>query len=364
MRRPPQLTEVGRCPVTVGIGLLAVGITIAWKSDVNIDRLFMNFRAWHGEYWRTITSILPHVNAFHLIFNLYWLWVFGVLVEETFGSLRMAGLVLALGVGSSVAEHAVSGGGVGLSGVNYGLFGFLWVLSRHDERFWDAVDSQVVALLVGWFFLCIVLTYTKVMAVGNVAHGVGAALGILVGFAVSTEGRRKLLWSGAATVIFASACLASAFGHPILTTYATGGHDLARAAYLEQRAGRNEAAIDLYRRALEQNNREASWWYNLGIAYASLERNEEAHDAYQHAVDLDRGSKDYRHALADCKASLADRSEDSEEAVRLYKEAIALNDQNAMYWTQLGVQYVKLGRMELANDAMEHAMKLFPKVDK
>jgi len=45
-------------------------------------------------------------------------------------------------VGSSAAEFALFQGGIGLSGVGYGLFGLLWVLSWHASDFAGGVDSQ------------------------------------------------------------------------------------------------------------------------------------------------------------------------------------------------------------------------------
>jgi membrane associated rhomboid family serine protease len=65
--------------------------------------------------------------------------------------------------------------------VVYGFFGFLWVLQRRDPRFADAMDDRTAGLFVAWFFLCILLTVSQVLRVGNVAHASGAAIGALVG---------------------------------------------------------------------------------------------------------------------------------------------------------------------------------------
>src|SRR5687767_2713344 len=148
MRRPPPLAAAPRHPVTAGTMLLAAGATLAWWRDA---------------------------DALHLAFNLYWLWVLGTLVEQSFGHVRTALLLVFLAAASGAADFALAEGGVGLSGVGYGLFGMLWVLSRRDPRFAGAVDSGTVALFVTWFFLCIVGTYFGTMNVGNVAHGAGAA---------------------------------------------------------------------------------------------------------------------------------------------------------------------------------------------
>jgi membrane associated rhomboid family serine protease len=153
-----------------------------------------------GELWRLVTSIFPHAGILHLAFNIYWLWVFGTLVEEIFGHLKTAALIVLFAVGSGAWEFALASGGVGLSGVGYGLFGLIWMLSRHDERFKDAIDARTVQLFVGWFFFCIVATVTNTMPVANIAHGTGAVLGILAGLAITlryriTVRRLRQVWA-------------------------------------------------------------------------------------------------------------------------------------------------------------------------
>src|SRR5688572_28158133 len=191
MRYPPPLSAVLRYPVTGGLALLAIAVTAADKNGVDVSALYLDPRFAHGEPWRLVTCILPHAGAFHILFNVYWLWVFGTLVEEAFGHLRFAALVLFLAVTSGAAEFALFSGGIGLSGVGYGLFGMLWVLSttrRRDVRFADAVDQNTVIMFVAWFFICIAGTAAGFMQIGNVAHGAGAVAGALVGLAVARRG--------------------------------------------------------------------------------------------------------------------------------------------------------------------------------
>lgn len=109
-----------------------------------------------------------------------------------FGSLTTAFWLLVFAGGSSVADYDLAEGGVGLSGVGYGLFAFVWILSKCDSRFHDAMPPQVAPLFVAWFFLCIGLTYADVWRVANVAHGAGAALGVLAGLVMSPpQGHRR-----------------------------------------------------------------------------------------------------------------------------------------------------------------------------
>ena len=164
MRPAPKWTEFPRYPVVAGTAILAVVVTIAWWSKLDVSPLFETAMIRRGELWRLITSIFPHTNLLHLAFNIYWLWVFGTLVEQVYGHFRTAALIALFALGSSSFEFAFSLGGVGLSGVGYGLFGFLWVLSRHDERFRDAIDQKTIQLFVIWFFFCIATTVMHIFS--------------------------------------------------------------------------------------------------------------------------------------------------------------------------------------------------------
>jgi hypothetical protein len=102
-------------------------------------------------------------------------------VEAWMGSLRYAGFIVLVAAGSSATSFLASEHGIGLSGVVYALFGLLYALRRDKGFAAEQVHPQIVRLFVGWFFLCILLTYTNIMPIGNVAHGAGAVLGWLVG---------------------------------------------------------------------------------------------------------------------------------------------------------------------------------------
>jgi len=193
MQSVPRWKEIPKYPVISGIALLAVGVTIAWWAGTNISPLFENAEIRRGQLWRFATSVLPHLDILHLAFNLYWLWVLGTTVERIYGHFRTALLILLFAIGSSSLDFAFAQGGVGLSGVGYGLFGLLYVLSQHDERFKDSLDKRTVNLFVGWFFICILATVTHVFNVANVAHAAGAVLGLLLGYAIVLPGRRTLI---------------------------------------------------------------------------------------------------------------------------------------------------------------------------
>jgi GlpG protein len=103
-------------------------------------------------------------------------------------------LVLVLAVASNLGEyyaapHWVDGVGLkwgsgptfgGMSGVNYGLFGYVWMKARYDQGSGFIMSSSTVVLMIAWYFLC----FTGLIgSVANMAHTVGLLVGVLIGAA-------------------------------------------------------------------------------------------------------------------------------------------------------------------------------------
>src|ERR1051326_8317610 len=154
MQTTAKWTDFPKYPVIAGTMFLAILASIAWWAHFDLSALIDGPRTQRGELWRLFTSIFLHTDIFHLLFNLYWLWMFGTLVERVFGHGKASLILTFLAIGSGAFQFALDRGGVGLSGVGYGLFGLLWVLSKKDERFRGTIGPNITTLFVAWFFLC------------------------------------------------------------------------------------------------------------------------------------------------------------------------------------------------------------------
>jgi len=265
--------------------LLAIGVTLAWWAKIDVSPLFETAMIRRGELWRLVTSVLPHAGILHLVFNIYWLWVFGTLVEEIFGHLKTAALILLFAVGSGAWEFALATGGVGLSGVGYGLFGLIWMLSHDDERFKDAIDARTVQLFVGWFFFCIFATVTKIMPVANIAHGAGAVLGILTGFAITRPENRGPIAAGLGAVLFLGLWGAT-LGRPKINLSGNAGYEEAKWGYDALMAKKNQEAVRWFRDAVAYQPRMPEFWYDLGFACQQSGNLREALADYRKAAEL------------------------------------------------------------------------------
>ncbi|MBX3747584.1 MAG: rhomboid family intramembrane serine protease [Verrucomicrobiae bacterium] len=133
-----------------------------------------------GEFWRLFTPVLLHFGWPHLLFNMWILWDLGRAVEGRLGPRWLALLVAVLGVVSNLGQYFMSGprfGGV--SGVIYGLLGFVWMMGRYCPRAGLGLHPQMVVMMLVWFVIC--LSGALGVPVANTAHGVGLVAGVLWG---------------------------------------------------------------------------------------------------------------------------------------------------------------------------------------
>jgi membrane associated rhomboid family serine protease len=302
MLTPLPVSDAPRYPVTSVIGALAIAATaLRYLRPDLIGSIDMNYLAFHGQPWRLVTSALPHVNPIHLLFDLYWFWTFSTLIEYAFGPARTLGIYLLLAAGSAAAEHAIMVGGIGLSGIVYGQFALIWVLSRFDRRFEDTIDPPTINLFVIWFFICIGMTYAGMMPIANVAHGAGALLGAVLGWTIAFRGGRRVALASALILVCAAVTLGATVARPKVNLSPHGGSDVAHLAYEALVRNDDARAIRLYQRAVSMRHPEANWWYNLGVAYERTQRRAEARQAFERAVDIDPDTPEYQSALKSAK---------------------------------------------------------------
>lgn len=166
---------------------------------------------YRGEFWRTISPIFYHYGTFHIVFNMMWLVHLGRMIEMRYGTLCLAMIVVFSAIFSNVLQGVVPygvGGSVpglvnellitrfgGMSGVNYGLFGFIWFRMLYDPNSRMQLSQFTVMIMIGWLFYCMISPQIGGLAgggeggrVANWAHGGGMVMGLLLG--MSPIGKR------------------------------------------------------------------------------------------------------------------------------------------------------------------------------
>lgn len=143
-----------------------------------------------GEWWRLLTPVLVHGGLMHLLFNMYFLYLVGPLIEQLYGTSRFLLLYGLTAAAGSAASFAFGGPApsVGASGAIFGLCGVLVAVSAIHRPVLDrrgrAIMSQIGALVV--LNLAIGFGFGALLGanIDNAAHVGGLLAGLWLGFAL------------------------------------------------------------------------------------------------------------------------------------------------------------------------------------
>jgi membrane associated rhomboid family serine protease len=151
------------------------------------------------EYYRLVTSGFLHENLLHIGFNMYLLYLLGMMLEPALGSFKFTAIyftsLLAGSFGALVATGAPS---LGASGAVFGLMGAAVIELR--ARRMSVMESGIGGLII----INLILSFTLAnISVG--AHVGGLIGGALAGLAIRTADDRHRSWLGLAACFTLSA---------------------------------------------------------------------------------------------------------------------------------------------------------------
>ncbi len=184
-----------RTPVTMGLIVISVLVFLNIFREFGLGDQYLMISLFddptnplpevrEGQVWRLITPIFMHANPWHLLFNMYWMFQLGTMIERTIGSLRYVLIILITAFASNLLQFAMQGPYfLGMSGVVYGLFGYAWIRGRLDPTCGLWLRPDLAFIMLAWFALCL----TGIVGnVANWAHGGGLAAGAVLGYLAFT----------------------------------------------------------------------------------------------------------------------------------------------------------------------------------
>lgn len=198
---------ITRAPATIAFIVISVGVAlltrlgtesndpaIGWLSFASYTEDGMRIR-WYGlddilsgQVWRIFTPMFIHYGFMHLLFNLFWLSDFGAQIESRKGTPFFLIMTLLIAGLSNALQYSVGGPGFGgMSGVVYGLFGYLWMKMRYQPEEGLGVAPSTVTILLVWLVVCM----TGLLGpIANGAHIGGLVVGMA--FGAAPTGWRRL----------------------------------------------------------------------------------------------------------------------------------------------------------------------------
>ena len=198
-----------RCPVTIMLMAMSVAAVLATTSPshpfafgekVEPGRTWLSFAPIYesgkpgyvsmprdtfgailsGQIWRLFTPMFLHFGPLHLLFNMMWLKDLGGVIEVRRGKWKFLALVLVISGLSNLGQAIISGPSFGgMSGVVFGLFGYIWMQSRFVPESGFYMPPRLVMLMLIWMFVCSV---GIIPDVANTAHAVGLIVGMIAGY--------------------------------------------------------------------------------------------------------------------------------------------------------------------------------------
>ncbi|MFM8353355.1 MAG: rhomboid family intramembrane serine protease [Gammaproteobacteria bacterium] len=157
--------------------------------------LFLDLPTAFAQPWRLLTPIFLHFSVVHLAFNSAIVIELGRRIEAGAGTGYLLLLVLWMGVVSNVVQSLASGPGLfgGLSGVGYGLLGWLMVMTRRapDDPRWTLQPGVAASLLLFLVLFSTGITEWFGLAIANAAHWGGLVSGALAALFAPLSKRRS-----------------------------------------------------------------------------------------------------------------------------------------------------------------------------
>lgn len=201
-KKPPGLP-----PITLFLLIAGIAVSVLRFIGVSVDPWLvpraLEIRS--GAWWGVITSIFPHGDPLHLMFNMYWLVIFGSVIERVWGQICYLLFVILAALVSSTSQIAFSGEtGIGFSGVGYAMFGLLLIARKHVREFSHVLNQGVIKLFLVWFVLCFALDAMGAMRIGNAAHAGGLVFGAAAGQLFLGRSMRLAGWCSAGVLVAAS----------------------------------------------------------------------------------------------------------------------------------------------------------------
>jgi membrane associated rhomboid family serine protease len=112
------------------------------------------FFFWRGSIWQPVTYMFLHGGIFHLLLNMFVLWMFGTALESTWGSKRFLKFYFICGIGAGILNAAVTPASpvptIGASGAIYGLLMAFGILFPEQPIYiWGIVPVRAKYFVIG-----------------------------------------------------------------------------------------------------------------------------------------------------------------------------------------------------------------------
>jgi membrane associated rhomboid family serine protease len=137
-----------------------------------------------GYVWQLVTYMFLHGGFFHVLFNMFGLWMFGSDIERLWGTRRFLGYYFFTGIGAGLFTLVLTPNGVvptiGASGAVYGiLLAFAWFFPERRILLYFVfpIPARLFVLIFGGIELLASITQQPGGTIAHLAHLGGLVFG-------------------------------------------------------------------------------------------------------------------------------------------------------------------------------------------
>ncbi len=356
----PTAIILGLCVASYGVMLLSGGTKEL--SAISSETL-MRFGAAYaplvreGQVHRLLASTFLHLNPLHLLLNCVALWIVGPRAEEAFGRWRFTGIFLLTALGASLVSLAwhwsVPAVSAGASGALCGLIAAVAYAAHRERR-----QGELGAMLM---WLGATLVFGVLIRADNAAHLGGLVVGAALSWTLYAK-RKTPTPTTAPSAVIAVVALAALATATLTRNNAETAAMLVNRGVEHARAGNDEEASLLYRRAIQLEPKDSIAHYDLGLALMRMDQYDEAIVTLERALALE-DNEQTRQALATAHlnrgVALA-RDGRLDDAIVAYRRSLTIHDGAALGHYNVGLALARKGDTKAALAAFRRAHALTP----
>lgn len=147
------------------------------------NRFLLNSADVMARPWILITSMFLHANLTHLIFNMYALYIFGILIERKIGTKRFVSIYFVAGIIAAIFSTLFYARVLGASGAIMAILG-LTIILMPDLRvlFFFMIPMSLRTAGIIFALMDIAGLFYSGSGIANAAHLAGLAVGLAYGY--------------------------------------------------------------------------------------------------------------------------------------------------------------------------------------
>lgn len=175
-QKPPRPPTPWVTYVLMGLCILLFGLQLLSESQLNADLPFLfggkiNQAILAGQLWRLITPAFLHGSIYHLLFNMYALYILGNRLENIYGHSRFTALYFVGAFGGNVLSFVLSkSNSLGSSTAIFGLLAANLVLLLTNKEFFGENFRPILSNLVFLLFINLSIGIMPGSSIDNFGH--------------------------------------------------------------------------------------------------------------------------------------------------------------------------------------------------